>query len=187
MVWGISYSIPPPTFRLELMWNDGDDPPNPSLAHGLVGFIHQPKPRGPNRVFRFSDSAAPPNPAHSLPTPSSSPPPGVKDPGSRLTIERLAQCEAELADSDTLGRALNALPPRSSGYSLVTLNREGEDEYIIAARSFGRSEISDACRRVRSNFNAAAIEPPKITKAPLPSSAQAYLTPPSSPETGPEY
>ncbi|KAG9080917.1 Phosphatidylglycerol/phosphatidylinositol transfer protein, partial [Ceratobasidium sp. 370] len=168
-----------------------DDPLNPSLTHGLMGFIHQPAPRGPNPVFRFSDSAArPSNPAHSLPTPSCTPPPGAGNPSSRLTIERLAQCEVELADSDTLGRALSALPPRSSGYSLVTLNCEEEDEYIFSARSFGRSEISDACRRLQSNFDdctAVAVEPPNVTRAPPPPSAQAYLTPPSSPETGPEY
>ncbi|KAG8745930.1 hypothetical protein FRC10_006734 [Ceratobasidium sp. 414] len=172
------------------MWNNGDDPPNPSLAHGLTGFIHQPTPRGPKRVFRFSDSAArPPNPAHSLPTPSSTPPPGLGNPSSCLTIEQLAQCEAELADSDALNRALGALPPRSSGYSLVTLSREEEDEYILSARSLSRTEISDTCRRVRSSFNdrtSVTTEPPKATKAPVPS-AQAYLTPPSSPETGPEY
>ncbi|KAG8743744.1 hypothetical protein FRC12_014970 [Ceratobasidium sp. 428] len=169
------------------MRSDSDTAPNPSLAHGLEGFIYQPKPRGLSPVFRFSDSAArSQDPACSLPTPSSSPAPRSKDPGSCLTIEHLARCEAEYETSDTLGRALAALPLRSPGYRLVTLNREEEDEHILSARSFGLNDISDAYQRLRSSSSDRAVvitKPPKVTKvAPRPS-AQAYLTPPSSPES----
>ncbi|KAG9122843.1 hypothetical protein FRC07_000600, partial [Ceratobasidium sp. 392] len=185
----VRYRRDPPFTPRFNMWNNGDSPPNPSLAHGFQGFIHQPKPRAPNTVFRFSDSAtSPPDPACSLPTPTSSPLPRSKNPSSHLTIDHLVQCEAELEHSDTLGRALAALPPTSSGYNLVTLNREEAGEFILSARSFGCNDISDTYKRVQSGLNVPKVAPtelPKVTRA-APSSSQAYLTPPSSPETGPE-
>ncbi|QRW12040.1 Tyrosine-protein kinase [Ceratobasidium sp. AG-Ba] len=143
----------------------------------------------PGPVFSFASTSTAADPALSLPTPTSSPVPRSKDPGSCLTIERLARCEAELGGSNTLARALDALPPRGSGYHLVTLNREEADEYVLSAGSLGRDDIRDAYKHARDLYDGCAVvqpEPPRVTKPVRQPDITAYLTPPSSPETGPE-
>ena len=130
----------------------------------------------------------PPEPSGLLPTPSSTPEP--RAPATRLTVAGISECEAKFSNSDVLGRALDALPDPTGpddDYRLVTLDRDAEDEYIVSARRFGRAEIRDAYEQVWSRLDAdhslrnAVTPPPRAVDVPT-SSAQLYMTPPSSPE-----
>ncbi|KAF8604088.1 kinase-like protein [Ceratobasidium sp. AG-I] len=171
------------------MRNNVDNPRDLGLIHGVAGFIHQPRPRrpGPN-LTRFTDPVEPPEPSGLLPTPSSTPEPRV--PATRLTVASISECEAKFSNSDVLGRALDALPGPTGpddDYRLVTLDRDTEDEYIVSARRFGRGEISDAYEQAWSrldgdhNRSTAVASPIRTVDVPT-SSAQLYMTPPSSPE-----